>query len=89
MRAVITVVGVDKVGIIAKVSTTLAEHNVNILDITQTIMEDMFTMIMMVDIQSQKEQFSALADTLEGIGSEMGLQIKITQEDIYRSMHRI
>ncbi len=89
MKAVITVVGVDKVGIIAKVSNLLAERNVNILDITQTIMDNLFTMIMYTNIEKMKGEFSALADALEKLGEEMGVQILITHEDIYRSMHRI
>lgn len=89
MKAVITVVGVDKVGIIAKVSTLLAEQNINILDITQTIMNDLFTMIMYTDISKIKEEFSVVADKLEALGREMGVQISITHEEIYKSMHRI
>ncbi len=89
MKAVITVIGVDKVGIIAKVSNVLADYNANILDITQTTMDDMFTMIMMVSVKDLSGKFVELADALEQAGKELGLQIKITQEDIYRSMHRI
>ena len=89
MKAVITVIGVDKVGIIAKVSGMLAEANINILDINQTIMNDLFTMIMYTDIKNMKGEFSAVADSLESLGEEMGLQIRITHEDIYNSMHRI
>ncbi|MBR3942826.1 MAG: ACT domain-containing protein [Clostridia bacterium] len=89
MKAVITVIGVDKVGIIAKVSGMLAEANINILDINQTIMNDLFTMIMYTDIKNMKGEFSAVADALENLGEEMGLQIRITHEDIYKSMHRI
>ena len=89
MKAVITVVGVDKVGIIAKVSTLLADMNINILDINQTIMNDLFTMIMYTDIKNMNGEFSSVADSLENLGEEMGLQIRITHEDIYKSMHRI
>lgn len=89
MKAVITVIGVDKVGIIAKVSGMLAEANINILDINQTIMNDLFTMIMYTDITNIKGEFSAVADALEKLGDDMGLQIRITHEDIYKSMHRI
>ncbi|MDK2799491.1 MAG: hypothetical protein PWP27_868 [Clostridiales bacterium] len=89
MRAVITVIGKDKVGIIAAVSNILADCNVNILDISQTIMQDMFTMIMLVDISQMKVIFSNLSDQLEKKGQEMGLSIKIQHEDIFNSMHRI
>ena len=89
MNAVITVIGVDKVGIIAKISNLLADMNINILDINQTIMNDLFTMIMYTDIKNMKGEFSSVADSLEKLGEEMGLQIRITHEDIYKSMHRI
>lgn len=89
MKAIITVIGVDKVGIIAKVSGLLAEANINILDINQTIMNDLFTMIMYTDISKMQESFSSVADKLEAMGKEMGIQIAITHEDIYKSMHRI
>lgn len=89
MRAVLTVIGVDKVGIIARVSNVLAENNINILDITQTIMDDLFTMIMYTDIENMKGEISDMADKLEAIGDDMGLKIAFTHEDIYKSMHRI
>ncbi len=89
MKAVITVIGVDKVGIIAKVSNLLAQANVNILDITQTIMDNLFTMIMYTNIEKMSCSFSSLADELEKLGEEMGVQITLTHEDIYKSMHRI
>jgi len=89
MRAVISVIGTDKVGIIANVSTILAERNVNILDISQTIMQDLFTMIMLVDISGLKTSFAELSDKLEEKGKEMGLSIRIQHEDIFNSMHRI
>ncbi|MBZ4646084.1 MAG: hypothetical protein PWP27_456 [Clostridiales bacterium] len=89
MRAVITVIGKDKVGIIAAVSGILANCNVNILDISQTIMQDMFTMIMLVDISKACVDFSNLSEQLEKKGQELGLSIKIQHEDIFNSMHRI
>ena len=88
-RAVITVLGKDKVGIIATVSRILAESNVNILDISQTLMQDVFTMIMLTDITGSNIPFSELADRLEAAGRELGLYIKIQHEDIFNSMHRI
>jgi len=89
MRAVITVIGHDRVGIIAAVSTILADCNVNILDISQTIMQDMFTMIMLVDISKATTDFSDLAQQLEQKGNEMGLSVRIQHEEIFNSMHRI
>jgi ACT domain-containing protein len=89
MRAVITVIGKDKVGIIAGVSTILAEKGVNILDISQTIMGGFFTMVMMVDTEKITESFSELADQLQEKGNQMGVEIRIQHEDIFNSMHRI
>jgi len=89
MRAIITVIGCDKVGIIANVSAVLAKNNINILDISQTIMQDIFTMIMLVDISGLKTSFAELSDKLEEKGKEMGLSIRIQHEDIFNSMHRI
>jgi ACT domain-containing protein len=89
MKAVVTVIGVDKVGIIAKVSAVLAAYQANILDISQTTMDDMFTMIMMVDVKRLSVQFDELAEKLDEAGKSLGVEVKITHEDIYRSMHRI
>ena len=89
MRAIITVVGKDRVGIISEVSRILSENQVNILDISQTIMQDMFTMIMLVDVSGAKVAFSELADSLEALGESMGLSIRIQHEDLFHSMHRI
>ncbi|MDD2471750.1 MAG: ACT domain-containing protein [Dehalococcoidales bacterium] len=89
MRAVITVIGTDKIGIIAGVSTILAEAGVNILDITQTTMQELFTMIMLVDISKAVVSFEHLSGRLSAKGDEMGLKIKIQHEDIFKSMHEI
>ncbi|HEY5587294.1 MAG TPA: ACT domain-containing protein [Ruminiclostridium sp.] len=89
MRAVITVIGKDCVGIIAGVSNILADSNVNILDITQTIMQDVFTMIMLVDISKCNIPFHDLSEKFQNKGVEMGLKIQIQHEDIFNSMHRI
>lgn len=89
MKAVITVIGVDKVGIIAKVSGMLAEENINILDINQTIMDNLFTMIMYADIKNAKKDFSEISTKLDKLGEDMGVKISITHTDIYNSMHRI
>lgn len=89
MRAIITVVGKDTVGILAKVSKICSKEHVNIMDVTQSIMQDMFVMIMMVDISSCAVPFSTLQDELEAAGSEMNLKIHVMHEDIFNSMHRI
>ncbi|MCI5728396.1 MAG: ACT domain-containing protein [Clostridia bacterium] len=89
MRAIITVVGKDTVGILAEVSQICSKEHVNIMDVTQSIMQDMFVMIMMVDISSCAVPFSTLQDELEAAGSEMNLKIHVMHEDIFNSMHRI
>ena len=89
MRAVVTVMGNDKPGIIAKTSTLLAENNVNILDITQTIVQNIFTMVMLVDIKNSLLELSELADALKKLGKTMDVEIRIQHEDIFNSMHRI
>ncbi len=89
MRAVITVVGKDAVGIIAEVSTILKKHSVNIIDITQSGISDLFAMVMLADISKCTIDFSALADELGGLGSRLGLDIHTMHEDIFNSMHRI
>ncbi len=88
-KAIITVIGKDKVGIIAKVTNTLAECSVNVLDITQTILQDMFTMMMIVDISKSDMDISAIRDCLNETGTELGVEIRIQHEDIFNSMHRI
>ncbi len=88
-RTVITVVGKDTVGIIARVCTYLADNNVNILDISQTIVQDYFNMMMIVDANRSDKKFGELADDLEKLGHEIGVQIKMQSEDIFNTMHRI
>jgi len=89
MRAVISVIGKDRVGIIAGVSQILAEANVNILDISQTIMQEIFTMVMLVDISQANVPFPGLSESMKDLGSKLGLSIQIQHEDIFNSMHRI
>ena len=89
MRAVITVIGKDKVGIIAGISSILADYGVNILDISQTIMQEIFTMVMLVDISKICSSFSLLSDRLDEKGTELGVSVRIQHEDIFNSMHRI
>ncbi len=88
-RAVITVVGKDCVGIIAKTCTYLAESSINILDISQTILQEFFNMVMIVDISKCEKDFLVVANELEKLGETMGLVIKIQREDIFDMMHRI
>lgn len=89
MRAVITVVGKDMVGILAKVSAFCAENDVNVVEVSQTILQDMFCMIMLVDTAKMKILFTEFAEKLEGYGNEMSLSIHVMHEDIFNSMHRI
>ncbi len=89
MKAVVTVVGKDRTGIIAKVSGLLYEHNINILDIAQTIMQDVFTMITLIDTTNSNIDFSELKAALEGVGAELGVAITLQHEDLFNSMHRI
>ena len=89
MRAVITVIGKDMVGILARVSSICAENNVNVVEVTQSILQDLFAMIMMVDISKCSIPFQNLVDALTAIGEGMGLTIHVMHEDIFNSMHRI
>ena len=89
MKAIITVLGDDKVGIIASVSALLAENGVNILDISQTIMQNVFTMIMLVDLSGSSKKVAALSEELSECGKKLGVSITIKHEDIFNSMHRI
>jgi ACT domain-containing protein len=89
VKAIITVLGNDKVGIIAKTCSYLASNNINILDISQTIVQDYFNMLMIVDIQNSKLKFENLTEALTGLGNEIGVVIKIQHEDIFNSMHRV
>ena len=86
-HAVLTVLGNDTTGIIAKVSAILYKHNANILDISQTVLSGMFNMIMIVDLQSAV--FADLAGDLESLGGEIGMQIRIQRSEIFDAMHRI
>ena len=89
MKAIVTVVGKDRVGIIASVCVKLAEYNVNVLDITQTILQDYFTMMMVVDVSKCSIPVAELVGLLEDQGKEMGLSIRLQREDIFEAMHRI
>lgn len=89
MKAVITVIGRDMVGILAKVSTECARVNANIIEVNQSVLQDLFAMIMLVDISQLTCEFTQLADSLSAQGKEMGLKIHVMHEDIFNSMHRI
>ena len=89
MRAIVTVIGKDQVGIIAAVCALLSEHKVNVLDISQTILQEYFTMIMLVDASQTDLHFAQLVKTLEEAGNEKGLAIHVQREDIFNAMHRI
>ena len=89
MRAIVTVIGKDQVGIIAEVCSLLASHNVNVLDISQTILQEYFTMIMLVNTEGVTVSFSELAKKLESAGEKRALSIRIQREDIFEAMHRI
>ena len=88
-RVVVTVIGRDRVGIIAGVSAVLAEAGVNIVDISQTLMQDLFTMIMMVDIGKASIGFDELQRRLAAKGEELGMRIQAQREDVFSYMHRI
>ena len=88
-KAIITVLGDDKVGIIARVCTLLAEHDVNILDISQTILHGFFHMVMVVDVENTDVGLDELFGALEELGRSMGLQIHGQSEEIFQMMHRI
>ena len=89
MKAVITVIGKDAVGILAKVSTVCAEYNANVIEVTQSVLQDLFAMIMLVDISNISTEFTALADKMTDLGGELGLKIHTMHEDIFDAMHRI
>ena len=89
MKAVITVIGKDRVGIISMVSAECAKSNVNVIDINQTVLDGYFTMIMVVEIGQMSESFSAFADRLADKGKENALDIRVMHEDIFNAMHKI
>ena len=88
-KVIITVLGKDTVGIIAKVCTYLAEHGINILDISQTIVSGYFNMMMIVDLSKSKTSFSDVSVQLESLGKDIGVSVKCQREEIFEMMHRI
>lgn len=89
MRAVVTVIGKDAVGILAKVSAKCAEASVNINEVTQSILEDMFCMIMLCDISNLSKPFGDFSDEMQKLGDELGMKVHVMHETIFNSMHRI
>ncbi|MGM0370121.1 MAG: ACT domain-containing protein [Bacillota bacterium] len=88
-RAVVTVLGSDKVGIVAEITDLLAKHNANIIDITQTLLEDLFTMIMLVELDDLDTDFETLNQELEEKGTELEVKIMLQHEEVFSYMHRI
>ena len=89
MIAIVTVVGQDRVGIIAEVCVKLAQYQVNVLDINQTVMQGYFTMMMAVDVEKSTVPLAQLCQIMDAQGQEMGLSIRLQREDIFEAMHRI
>ena len=89
MNAIVTVVGKDRVGIIANVCTELAKFNVNVLDISQTVMQGYFTMMMATEVSECTVPLAELVTTMDQVGRDMGLSIRVQREDIFEAMHRI
>ena len=89
MKAIVTVIGKDRVGITAAVCALLAQHNINILDISQTVLQDYFTMVMLVDTAACTASIGEMADLLEQAGKEQELSLRIQREDIFNARHRI
>ena len=88
-KAVVTVVGNDTIGIIARVSAALAQHEANILDISQTIIDDFFNMIMIVDVDGASKEFQEYTAELEALGGKIGVSIHCQREEIFEKMHRL
>ena len=89
MKAIVSVIGRDTVGILSKVSGECARHNANIIDVSQSVMKDMFTMIMIIDISELTSDFSLLSEELSKLGDEIGMKIHVMHENIFNAMHRI
>ena len=88
-KAVITVIGKDMVGILAKVTEICAKSGVNVLEVTQSILQDLFAMVVLVDMAGSPSDVAALSEKMDALGDEMGLKIHVMNEDIFNSMHRI
>jgi len=88
-RAIVTIIGSDRVGIIAGIANTIADANVNILDISQSVIREFFTMIMMVDLAGASVSFDELSERLARKGTELSVRVEIQREEIFKAMHRI
>ena len=89
MKAIVTVVGHDTGGLLAKVSTECAKFNANVVDVAQSVLQDMFAMFMVIDIDNISSDFATLASSFEKLGDDIGMKIHVMHEDIFNSMHRI
>lgn len=89
MRAIVTVIGPDQKGIIAAMCTALAERDVNIVDISQTVMQEFFTMTMLVDTEGSRYSFDEIRQALDAKGAELGLSVRIQNQEIFNAMHKI
>lgn len=89
MRAVVTVIGKDCVGILAKVSAICAEHNANVIEVTQSVLKDLFAMIMLIDTSAMTVDLASLNEKLTVMGKEMNLSVSVMHEDVFNSMHHI
>lgn len=89
MRAVVSVIGKDTVGILAKTTAVCAEHRVNVVDVTQSVLQDLFAMIMLIDVTDCDIPLTELTDRFEALGNEMGLSIHVMHEDIFNAMHTV
>ncbi len=89
MKTIISVIGKDTVGIISKISAVCAQYNVNIIDITQSVLQDMFVMVMLTEISELSCPFGEFSEAMSSLGKDIGLDIRVMHEDIFNSMHRI
>lgn len=89
MKAIVTVIGKDRVGIIAAVCNQLAQYNINVLDISQTVMQDYFTMMMVVDVSAANQPLAQISLQMEEMGKQSNLSVRLQREDIFQAMHRV
>ncbi len=89
MKAVITIIGADKIGIVHKVTGLMEKFNLNIIDISQTVMDKYFTMVMLIDLSKSKEDFDQIVEAFDKLGKEIGMDIKIQHQDIFDALHQI
>ena len=89
MRAVVSVIGKDTVGILAKTTAVCAEHRINVVDVTQSVLQDLFAMIMLIDVTDSDIPLTDLTDRFEALGREMGLSIHVMHEDVFNAMHTV